>query len=315
MEKGNLSYLICSGIPQNNIEECFKVFRKYPPGMVLLFSENITGREEAQELCKEIKKIKGNPLIAVDMEGGRVNRLKKIIGETPSAEELGKKSEKDVENLSYEWGVELKKLGIDVDFAPCVDLGPVKENTGLEGRIFSNIKEEVMKKGLAFLKGLHSAGILGCIKHFPGLGASEVDSHFQLPIINLKKDEVKKHIEIFYFLKNYSPIVMIAHCIYNKYDEKYPSSLSKKIIKLLKPYKGLIISDDLEMEALSNYGNLIKRAILSLKAGCQMIIISHKFYEIPSIVQNLNFKGKILGYLNWKRRSTNNVKRTFAARY
>lgn len=315
MEKRNLSYLICSGIPQNHIEECFKIFRKYPPGMVLLFSENISGREEVQELCKEIKKIKGKPLIAVDMEGGKVNRLKKIIGETPSAEELEKKSEKDVENLSFEWGIEMKRLGIDVDFAPCVDLGPVKKNTGLEGRIYSDNKEEVISKGLAFLKGMHKAGILGCIKHFPGLGSSEVDSHFHLPVVNSKKDEIKKHIDIFYFLKSYSPIVMVAHCIYNAYDEKYPSSLSKKIIKLLKPYKGLIISDDLEMDALSNYGNLIKRAILSLKAGCQMVILSHKFYEIPSIMQNLNFKGKIIDYLKWKRRATKNVKRTFAARY
>ena len=108
---------------------------------------------------------------------------------------------------------------------------------------------------------------------------------------------------------------MVSHSILKVYDEKFPSSLSKKIIKLLKPYKGLLISDDLEMGALSNYGDLIRRTILSLKAGCQMVILSHKFYEIPSIVQNLNFKGKIIDYLNWKRRATNNVKRTFAARY
>lgn len=315
MEKRTLSKLICSGIPQKNLEECFKIFRKYPPGMVLLFSENFTGREEVQELCKEIKKIKGRPLIAVDMEGGKVNRLKKIIGETPSAEEMGKKSDEELENLTFEWGMELKNLGIDVNFAPCVDLGPVKENTGLKSRVYSDIKEEVLRKGLAFLRGMHRAGILGCIKHFPGLGASEVDSHFQLPIINLKRDEEKKHIEIFYLLKKYSPIVMVAHCILKVYDENFPSSLSRKIINLLKPYKGLIISDDLEMGALSNYGDLIKRTILSLKAGCQMVILSHKFYEIPSVVQNLNFKGKIIDYLKWKRRAANNVKRTFAARY
>lgn len=315
MEKRSLSHLICSGIPQKNLEECFKIFREYPPGMVLLFSENITGKEEVKELCKEIKKIKGKPLIAVDMEGGKVNRLKKIIGEMPSAEEMGKKSDEVVEKLAFKWGKEMRKLGIDVDFAPCVDLGPVKENTGLESRVYSDVKEEVLRKGMAFLKGMHSAGILGCIKHFPGLGPSEVDSHFQLPIIKLKKDEVKKHIDIFYFLKKYSPIVMVSHSILKVYDEKFPSSLSKKIIKLLKPYKGLIISDDLEMGALSNYGDLIRRTILSLKAGCQMVILSHKFYEIPSIVQNLNFKGKIIDYLNWKRRATNNVKRTFAARY
>ncbi|MEJ5166027.1 MAG: glycoside hydrolase family 3 N-terminal domain-containing protein [Thermoanaerobaculia bacterium] len=313
MEKGNLSSLICAGFPQKDILDAFKVFEKYPPGMVLLFSDNVEGREELKELCKRIKKIKGKPLVAVDMEGGRVNRLKKILGELPPAEEYGKWEEEKIERMAFEWGMEMKGLGIDVDFAPCVDLGPVKEGTGLEGRILSKDKEEVKRKGFAFLRGLGGAGIIGCIKHYPGLGASEVDSHFKLPVVNLDKKELKKHIEIFEFLKGYSPMIMVAHCIYKCLDENFPASLSEKIIKKIKPYNGLIISDDLEMGALSSYGSISERAYLSLKAGCGMVIISHKFYEIPSVVQKLKFKSKIIDYLKWKRRSLKYAKRTFAA--
>lgn len=302
MEKGNLANLICAGFSQKDIKDAFKIFEKYPPGMVILFSENIEGREEVKELCKGIKKLKGKPFIAVDMEGGRVNRLKKILGETPSAEEYGKWEGKKIEKMAFEWAVEMKNLGIDVDFAPCVDLGPVKEGTGLEGRVFSDKVEEVKMKGLSFLKGLKKGGIIGCIKHYPGLGASVVDSHIKLPVVDLNKKELKKHMEIFNFLKGYSPIIMVAHCVYKILDKDLPASISKKIIEKIKPYNGLIISDDLEMGALSSYGNLPERAYLSLKAGCGMVIISHKFYEIPSVVQKLKFKSKIIDYLNWKRR-------------
>ncbi len=315
MEKRNLSFLICTGFYQKEIDNAFKVYKKFPPGIVLLFSDNITGVEEVKDLCKEIKKIKGKPLIAIDMEGGKVNRLKNIFGEKPSAKEYGKWEEDKVEKMAHQWACEMKEIGIDIDFAPCVDLGPVKGGTGLEGRVLSDNFEEVIRKGLAFLKGLHKGGIFGCIKHFPGLGPSEVDSHLKLPIVNLSKKELKKHFEIFKILKSYSPILMAAHCIYKSFDEKFPASLSKKIIKKIKPYKGLVISDDLEMGALSSYGSVAERVYLSLKAGCDMVIISHNFYEIEMIVKKFDFKGKINNYILWKRRTIKNVERTFAARY
>jgi len=315
MEKRNLSYLICSGFPQKEIDEAFKIYKKFPPGIVLLFSDNITGKEEVKDLCKEIKKLKSMPLVAVDMEGGRVNRLKNIFGEKPKAEEYGKWEEEKIEKMAYQWACEMKSIGIDIDFAPCVDLGPVKEGTGLEGRVLSDNFEEVIKKGFAFLKGLHQGGIIGSIKHFPGLGSSEVDSHLKLPIVNLNKKELEKHFKIFKILRHNSPILMVAHCIYKSIDEEFPSSLSKKIIKKIKPYKGLIISDDLEMGALSSFGNISERAYLSLKAGCDMVIISHNFFEIEEVVKKFNFKGKINKYILWKRRALKNVKRTFAARY
>lgn len=302
MEKRDLTRLICVGFYQKDIEAAFKIFKEYPPGMVLLFSDNIEDKKQLKELCKRIKKIEGKPLVAVDMEGGRVNRLKKILGELPPAEEYGKWEEKEVEKMAFRWGREMKALGIDVDLAPCVDLGPVKEGTGLEGRILSGEAEEVKIKGLAFLKGLKKAGIIGCIKHYPGLGESEVDSHLKLPVVDLDRKSLRKHMDIFQFLKEYSPIIMVAHCIYKSLDEDFPASLSKRIIGRIKPYKGLIISDDLEMGALSSFGNLSRRAYLSLKAGCGMVIISHKFYEIPSVVQKLNFRSKIIDYFNWKRR-------------
>lgn len=315
MEKRNLSFLICSGFYQKEIDDAFKVYKKFPPGIVLLFSDNITGVEEVKDLCKEIKKIKGKPLIAVDMEGGKVNRLKNIFGEKPGAEEYGKWDEEKVEKMAYQWACEMKEIGIDIDFAPCVDLGPVKEGTGLEGRVLSDNFEEGIRKGLGFLKGLHKGGIIGCIKHYPGLGPSEVDSHLKLPIVSLSKKELKKHFDIFKILKSHSPILMVAHCIYKSLDEKFPASLSKKIIKKIKPYKGLVISDDLEMGALSSYGSIAERAYLSLKAGCDMVIISHNFYEIEKVVKKFDFKGKINNYILWKRRALKNVKRTFAARY
>ncbi len=315
MEERNLSLLLCAGFPQREFEEAMKIFEKYPPGMFILFKDNIKTKEEVKELCKTLKKMKSKPLISIDMEGGRVNRLKDIFGEKPSAEEYGRYGVKRIEKMAYEWGMEMKSLYIDIDFAPLLDLGPIEKGTGLERRVLSEDLKEVIKKGKAFLKGLHRAKILGCIKHFPGLGPSKVDSHINLPLVELEKKELKKHLFPFIFLKKYSPLVMVAHCLYKNLDKRYPASLSKKIINKLRPYKGLIISDDLEMGALSSYGNLSKRTYLSLKAGCGMVILSHRFYEIPFLVKNLKFKGKIKEYLLWKRRVEKNVEGTFTARY
>jgi beta-N-acetylhexosaminidase len=265
--------------------------------MVILFAHNIQTASQVRALCRKIHALPGRPLIAVDLEGGRVNRMKGLWGNLPGAAEYGRWASKKIEALAHEWGRRLARLGIDVDFAPVVDLGPAASGTGLEGRTLGDTPEDVIRRARAFIRGLHSAGVYSCIKHFPGLGASTLDSHKDLPRIGLKAGPLLRNLRPFRALKNVSPMVMVAHGLYPALDPSgVPASLSRTVISLLdkRPaFHSLVLSDDLEMGALRSYGSLARRAELALRAGCHMAIVSHEWRRIPEITHRLQ-RGRFL---------------------
>ena len=288
----SVSRLLCVGLPAEPEEaEALKLYEKYPPGMVILFAHNIRSGSQVRALCRTIHDLPGNPLIVIDQEGGRVNRLKGLFGDLPGAAEYGSRPLKKIEALAREWGACLADLGVDADFAPVADVGPAAAGTGLEGRTLGDTPEEVIPRARAFIRGLHLGGVYSCIKHFPGLGASTLDSHQHLPRMDLGLRRMQRHLRPFRALKSDAPMVMVAHGVYPALDaSETPSSLSRPVISLLNrrpAYRGLIVSDDLEMGALKRYGSLTRRAELSLKAGCHMVIISHEWRIIPDIVRRL----------------------------
>lgn len=310
MEKdAQVGRLVCVGVPAaDRLDEAMRLLRRHPPGMVILFAHNLGSEPQVGELCRALHALPGRPLIAIDMEGGRVNRLKGLWGDWPGGSEYGRWSERKIERFAFDLGVRLRSLGIDIDFAPVVDLGPAAPGTGLEGRVLADDPARVEEKARAFLRGLHRGGVLGCIKHYPGLGASTLDSHLALPRIDLGVRAMAPHLRPFRRLKKDAPMVMVAHALYPALDPSgKPSTLSSRIIGLLdrRPaFKGLILSDDLEMGALNAYGTLADRARQAVSAGCHMVIVSHRWEEMPAVEAGLRkapFRRGLERWREWRR--------------
>lgn len=259
-------------ITQNNI------------GGISLFSRNIENAEQVAELTKEIQELrihtanKAPLFIAVDMEGGRVSRLKDILNPYPAIQNLG---QIDSALLSYKYaesmGRELMALGFNIDFAPCVDILTNEKNELIGDRALGDNEKIVGKHASALIRGYLNSGIIACAKHFPGHGNTIIDSHEDLPIEEATWDELEKR-EIQAFKKAFRArvdLVMTAHILFKNIDPDYPVTLSKKFLTDLLAetgYKKLIITDDLDMKALTNHYDKKFIPVQALKAGAHILL-------------------------------------------
>ena len=168
----------------------------------------------------------------------------------------------------------LKDFGFDVDFAPVADLGPAFPGTGLEGRLFGEDAEIVTACCRAFLAGLAKAEVAGCLKHFPGLGGSRVDSHGALPEVPGDENERAPHLEPYRRLSKNAPYAMVAHGAYAFLDSAVASSLNSRCYELLRSvgFKGLSMTDDLKMGAVSRTAELSSLILSSLSAGASLAL-------------------------------------------
>jgi beta-N-acetylhexosaminidase len=248
------------------------------------FPRNIVNPSQTKKLIEDLNKYSPGPLfISVDAEGGNINRLKEDYGfkNIPSAEQMGKGMVEETKNQANLLGQELRELGFNMDFAPVVDVNVNPKNPviGLLERSFSNNPETVFEHASSFISGLHENNIIPAIKHFPGHGSSTSDSHLGIvDVTNTYKQEelipYQKLIEA-----GYSDIVMTAHIINTKIDPTYPATLSplfiKNILREQLGFKGVVISDDMQMGAIvDNYG-YDEAIIRAINAGCNMLIISN----------------------------------------
>jgi len=248
------------------------------------FPRNITGYDQTKQLISDINKYSNHSLfISVDAEGEYVNRLKEKYGfkNIPSAEQLGKGTVEETKNYAVSLGQELKDLGFNMNFAPVVDVNVNPENPviGHLERSFSNDPEKVYEHASSFINGLHENNIITAIKHFPGHGSSTADSHLGIvDITNTYKQEellpYQKLIE-----NEYSDMVMTAHIINTNIDPTYPSTLSplfvKNILREQLGFKGVVVSDDMQMGAIVNNYGFDDAIIRAINAGCDMLIISN----------------------------------------
>lgn len=265
-----------------------KLINDISPGGVCLFSRNIRAAEQVRGLLDSIaNELPVIPFLSVDQEGGLVDRLRRIVTPMPSAAKL-QKPENAVE-LARITAEVLSILGFNMNFAPVVDV-PTSESAnaqnGLQSRYFASDAESVTLAAGSYLETLQNLGILGSIKHFPGLGAIVVDSHEELPFVNKTREELEATDLIPYrSLLSSAHVVMVAHCAYPKLDlqerdqdgKLLPSSLSFNIItKLLRSeigFNGLVVTDDLEMGAIvRNYG-MAEACRMAIKAGIDMLLI------------------------------------------
>lgn len=258
------------------------------PGGICLFARNIRERSQTRELLDGLRAfLPVTPLLSVDQEGGLVDRVRRIMTPMPSAGKI--KTPADAAQLGEIVGETLGILGFNMDFAPVVDVideERSKFNNGLFSRTFGRSKEDAAELAGEFLRSLQTRGIVGCLKHFPGLGASQVDSHEQLPLVDVSADELSS-VDLFPYRKLLpaARAIMAAHAAFPSHQlqetdqdgKLLPASLSYNFVtKLLRDelqFDGVVITDDLEMGAiLQNYG-IGEASRKAVAAGADMLAI------------------------------------------
>lgn len=257
------------------------------PFGVILFARHLKSREQTKALVEAIRKASPHDVrIAVDQEGGRVSRLRELGYDFKGAEECGGNPAlvKAEASLMAE---ALFDLGFDVDFAPVADLGPAEPGTGLETRLYSSNEKVVAECARAFLEALNKKGIAGCLKHFPGLGGSIVDSHKKLPVISGDPGERETH--LFPYRAVDAEFVMVAHASYEFLDDPAPSTIIPGTYSLLRDigFRGKIVTDDLKMGALSEFGTLVSLVLRSLECGADIALFVSEEEETRRVADSL----------------------------
>jgi beta-N-acetylhexosaminidase len=284
-----IGQLLIIGLPGPQLDLVTRsLLQSIQPGGVLLNSQNIESPAQVVELTSAIRSlIDVPPIIAIDQEGGRVDRLKQIYSPMPSADLLRASGDAAVAARTGEIAAEaLRTLGFNMNFAPVLDIAvDDAANNGLKGRYLGSTVAEVVRLAGAYLEGLQHGGVVGAGKHFPGLGAAAIDSHSELPTVDRTRDELLRH-EVAPYTELFSKInarlnaVIVAHCHYPAFDgpAPLPSSLSKNIITgLLREelaFKGLTMTDDLEMGAIAGTREISEAAVMAIEAGIDMVMIA-----------------------------------------
>jgi len=245
------------------------------------WANELTGPSQVLKLTSSLNKQARKPLFfAVDQEGGRVTRLKEGFSIPPYNGEISSSES------AYAWakkvGEELKAVGINVNLAPVVDVNSNPANPIIGLRSYSNDPRVVVERGAAALAGYQDAGIIAVLKHFPGHGDTQVDSHYDLPVINKNFAELNK-VELYPFrhLADKAPAIMTAHLLIPSLDKERCVTLSPTIIKNIlmgdMGFKGLIITDSLAMQAVLNHtASMEEIAILAIEAGHDILLLGGK---------------------------------------
>ena len=298
-QKTNFAQFLWIGLKGTTLNQEERDFIKnHPPGGVILFTRNYESPKQVYELNKEIQSLcvnnglKAPTFIGIDMEGGRVQRLKDPFTVWPPMRKI---SDLNSASKAYEFGFaigqELKTVGINMNFSPCVDTLINNENEVIGDRSFGSDPNEAGKYGSAVIRGLSKAGILTCIKHFPGHGYSTVDSHKDLPIDERNYEEINDLEAFIKSLKAKPTFIMPGHLMFPNVDPDYPVPLSEiwiKDILLGKLYcRSLLISDDLEMGAISKYD--FKESILRMyNLGFHQLLFCHGHEKTQEALNHLS---------------------------
>ncbi len=267
-------------------------------GGVILFARNVEAPEQVRELCSQVQALRHRmpdkaPLfISIDMEGGRVHRLKPPFTKWPALADVGKLDSTSVAfRFAQAMGDELRAVGINLDYAPSVDIFTNPANKIIGDRALSTNAETVARLGSALVRGYIKSGVIPCAKHFPGHGNTLLDSHFDLPIeqkslAELEETELEPFKKVF---KARLDMVMAAHIMYPKIDPDWPATLSeiflKKILREHLRFRNLVITDDLGMHALSKNWDTATIATRALQAGVNILLYCNEFDAPPIAIE------------------------------
>ncbi len=258
------------------------ILDRHPPRGVILFRRNIETVTQTEALVGEIR---GRGLLVfLDQEGGPVDRLRGLFGPSISFREAAERgAAREAGELA---GEACARLSISVDLAPVVDRRLAGASAEvLRDRCVSGDPARIARAGNAFLAGLHSRGVGGCVKHFPGLGRATLDTHKELPRIPDNRKERELDLAPFRRTHRRARAVMVSHAAG---PDGTPASLSRAVAhRLLRgslSFGGAAFSDDLEMGALSAFGDLPRRCVLACRAGCDLLFVCSRVEEYPECV-------------------------------
>ena len=266
-------------------------------GSVILFARNVDAPEQVAELVRELQGIARDAghelplLVAVDQEGGRVQRLRGPWTVWPPLRAVGRTGSED---LAREMGraiaLELVACGIRCNFAPVVDVDTNPRNPVIGDRSFGEDPDLVGRLGRAMIEGLQEKGVAASAKHFPGHGDTDVDSHLDLPAVEHSMSRLED-VELRPFRQAIAAgvaTIMTAHVLVRELDAELPATLSPRVIDALLRrqlnYQGVVVSDDLEMQAVSRGWGVGAAAVLAAKAGCDLLpVCAHPDLQVEAI--------------------------------
>lgn len=283
-----------------------ELLQRQSVGGVILFSRNYSAPAQLKELLASIRECNPGLLLAVDQEGGRVQRFREHFLKLPPLHEIGLVYESDPERGLYTarmcaWAMaaEILHYGLDFSFAPVLDLYS-SESRVIKERSFAASVEQVSLLGSAYIDGMHEAGMAATGKHFPGHGTVIADSHVELPTDNRAIEEIRAlDFKAFENCIGKLDAIMPAHVIYPAVD-KVCAGFSKiwiqSILREELGFDGVVFSDDLSMNAAHTVGNVEQRAELALAAGCDMILVCNdqpNAIKVADYLESSNYSGSV----------------------
>lgn len=275
-----------------------EMIEKYKIGGFVLYKRNIKNSEQVLSLINSLKNVNSinqvSLFIAVDEEGGKITRMPKELKKFPSNKRIAEAEDADLSfKVGEVIGEELKSFGFNMNFAPVLDINSNPQNPIIGNRSFGSTENIVSKLGIQTMKGMQSKKIIPVIKHFPGHGDTSIDSHLELPSVNNDLDRLR-NFELIPFskaIRNNADAVMVAHILLPKIDSGNPATFSKTIITdILRNdlnFNGIVITDDMEMRAISKNFNIEDASIKSIIAGSDIILVCHTYNKQVAVINAL----------------------------
>src|SRR3984957_2746970 len=285
-----------------------EVLRHPLVGSVILFTRNYLDPQQLQALVADIQALRSPPLlIAVDHEGGRVQRFRPGFSELPPLRRIGHAFDADAQQglamaraLGWLMAAELIACGLDFSFAPCVDLDyGLSEIIG--DRAFHAQPEAVAQLSIAYMHGMRDAGMGATAKHYPGHGAVVADSHVALPVDRRELVDMQPDLLPYRrLIANGLPAVMVAHVLYPAVDS-VPASFSRRwieqVLRTELDFGGLVFADDLTMGGAAAVGDLVERALLALAAGCDVLPVCNDRPGVERLLERLKVSADLASQL------------------
>jgi beta-N-acetylhexosaminidase len=274
--------LVIGGFPGTSLPAGFaRALRERRRGGAILFKPNVGGGpSQVAALARAIHAAAPQtPFVGVDQEGGRVARLKAPLLEVPPMRTVASWGDTALaERIADAVGTELAALGFTIDFAPVLDVNTCPQNPVIGDRAFGDDADTCARFGAAWIRGLQASGVLACGKHFPGHGDTSKDSHVDLPVVNQPLDRLER-VELVPFraaVEAGVATLMTAHVVYPALDQERPGTMSPAVCTALRErigFRGVLVSDDLEMQAIAARSSIEDAAVQAIAAGCDALLV------------------------------------------
>lgn len=280
------------------LEDEAEVLQHPQVGGVIFFRRNFESPEQLFDLVRRIREERSNLVLCVDQEGGRVQRFKDGFTRLPPLRAIGDMYERNSDNaletareLAWLMAAEVRSCGLDLSFAPVIDADDAFSSV-IGDRAFSRNLADVASLGKAYIEGMAEAGMASTLKHFPGHGSVEEDSHHELPVDERSFDDVwRDDMAPFRALLPQAGAVMPGHLLFSAIDPNpvgFSAFWLQKVLRQQLNFEGIIFSDDLSMEGAAILGDYRDRALTALNAGCDAVLVCNQPKRAIEVIEHLN---------------------------